>query len=219
MSTVTTQLNSGATPIAVTQGGTGVNTFTTAYTPICAGMTATGDLQPVSGTGLANSGWILTSNGASALPTFQLPFISVVSVTLNTAAVQGMYASPVQILAAQGTHTLIVPYAMVCQYVASTGFGGGSTSGYGPILQYGNTAHAGGDICFGSLLTISGSISQIAYGAGYNPGNGVAVVSINPSSDGVNQGIYASNDTAAYTSGTGSSLIFTLYYNVLTTTV
>src|ERR1700678_362442 len=56
----------GTATVAV--GGTGNTTFT-AYSVICAGTTATGTFQNVSG--LGSSGQILTSNGASALPTWQ----------------------------------------------------------------------------------------------------------------------------------------------------
>lgn len=54
--------------VPVTRGGTGLAT-TTAYGLIAAGTTATGNFQQVSGTG--TSGQVLTSNGASALPTWQ----------------------------------------------------------------------------------------------------------------------------------------------------
>ena len=54
----------------VAGGGTGVTTMTTAYAPMCAGTTATGALQ-VASTGLGTSGDVLTSNGSSALPSFQ----------------------------------------------------------------------------------------------------------------------------------------------------
>lgn len=57
-----------ATPVTVPFGGTGNTTFT-AYTLICAGTTATGTFQNVSGVG--TSGQILTSNGAGMLPTWQ----------------------------------------------------------------------------------------------------------------------------------------------------
>ncbi len=57
--------------IAVVQGGgTGVSTMTTAYAPICSGTTPTGSLQ-VASAGLSNAGYVLTSNGTSALPSFQ----------------------------------------------------------------------------------------------------------------------------------------------------
>lgn len=54
--------------ITVPYGGTGNTTFT-AYSVICAGATATGAFQNVSGVG--TSGQVLTSNGAGALPTWQ----------------------------------------------------------------------------------------------------------------------------------------------------
>jgi hypothetical protein len=57
-----------ATPITVPFGGTGGNTFT-AYAVICAGTTATGNFQNVSGVG--SVGQFLTSNGAGLLPTWQ----------------------------------------------------------------------------------------------------------------------------------------------------
>jgi hypothetical protein len=54
--------------LGVAQGGTG-DTSTTAYAVLCGGTTSTGSLQSVAA--LGTSGWVLTSNGASALPTFQ----------------------------------------------------------------------------------------------------------------------------------------------------
>lgn len=56
------------TAITVANGGTGNTTFT-AYSVICAGTSSTGTFQNVSGVG--TSGQLLTSNGASALPTWQ----------------------------------------------------------------------------------------------------------------------------------------------------
>jgi len=60
------------TTAVVAGGGTGVTTMTTAYAPVCAGTTATGPLQ-VASTGLATAGYVLTSNGNAALPSFQAP--------------------------------------------------------------------------------------------------------------------------------------------------
>lgn len=54
----------------VAGGGTGNTTFT-AFSVICAGTTATGAFQNVSG--LGSSGQVLTSAGAGALPTWQTP--------------------------------------------------------------------------------------------------------------------------------------------------
>jgi len=71
----------------VAGGGTGIVT-TTAYAPICGGTTATGAFQAAS-TGLSTSGYVLTSNGASALPSFQaLPASGITSVTGDTGGAQ-----------------------------------------------------------------------------------------------------------------------------------
>lgn len=64
----TGSLAAGFTPVTVPIGGTGNTTFT-AYSVICAGTTATGAFQNVTGVGTAN--FVLTSNGAGALPTWQ----------------------------------------------------------------------------------------------------------------------------------------------------
>jgi len=59
--------------LSVDQGGTGLST-TTAYSVVFTGTTATGNFQATAGPG--TSGYILTSNGAGALPTFQAPAAS-----------------------------------------------------------------------------------------------------------------------------------------------
>lgn len=68
--TITTGTWNG-TDIAVADGGTGVSSFT-AYAPLVAGTTGTGALQQAT-TGLSTSGYVLTSNGSSAVPSFQAP--------------------------------------------------------------------------------------------------------------------------------------------------
>lgn len=54
--------------LTVPNGGTGDSSLT-AYAVLCGGTTSTGAVQSVAG--LGSSGQVLTSNGASALPTFQ----------------------------------------------------------------------------------------------------------------------------------------------------
>lgn len=76
-------------PVTVAQGGTGDASFT-AYAVICGGTTSTAALQSVSGVGTANQ--VLTSNGASALPSWQtvpggMALISTQTVTSPTGAI------------------------------------------------------------------------------------------------------------------------------------
>ncbi len=66
-------LTTGFTPITVPIGGTGKTTFT-AYSVICAGTTATGAFQNVSGVG--SLGNVLTSQGVGALPLWAPPATS-----------------------------------------------------------------------------------------------------------------------------------------------
>ena len=82
LGTITTGVWTGTT-IAVANGGTGNTTFT-AYSVLCAGTTSTGAFQNVSGVG--SSGQVLTSNGASALPTWQSPAEGLI-VNQNTSTV------------------------------------------------------------------------------------------------------------------------------------
>jgi hypothetical protein len=51
-------------------GGTGITAAGAAYAPICAGTVVNGAFQTAS-TGIANSGYVLTSNGAGALPSWK----------------------------------------------------------------------------------------------------------------------------------------------------
>lgn len=69
-------------PTTVPKGGTGDTSFT-AYSVLCGGTTSTALLQNVSGVG--TSGQILTSNGASALPTWQPAGAASVSITAASA--------------------------------------------------------------------------------------------------------------------------------------
>jgi len=58
-------------PLGVAQGGTGLASLT-AYAPLTGGTTSTGALQQAT-TGMSTSGHVLTSTGASSLPTWQAP--------------------------------------------------------------------------------------------------------------------------------------------------
>lgn len=97
----------------VAGGGTGAVTFT-AYAPVIAGTTATGAFQSAS-TGLATAGFVLTSNGNGAVPSFQAnagssSFTQVVS----------------QVFTASGTYT---PTASMKYAILEVVGGGGGSSG------------------------------------------------------------------------------------------
>ncbi len=73
----------------VAGGGTGDTSFT-AYAPVCGGTTTTGSLQSAS-TGIGTANFVLTSTGATSLPTFQNVSASgaVTSITGDTGTITG----------------------------------------------------------------------------------------------------------------------------------
>ena len=68
MTGTNTLLDTGTVPIPVADGGTGVAS-STAYAVLCGGTTSTAAIQSIASVG--SSGYVLTSNGAGALPSFQ----------------------------------------------------------------------------------------------------------------------------------------------------
>ncbi len=87
-----TVLGALATPLVVSSGGTGANTFT-AYSVICGGTTATGPFQNVAG--LGTLGFVLTSAGAGQLPVWSAPATSgtVTSIATNNGVTGGTITS------------------------------------------------------------------------------------------------------------------------------
>jgi len=100
--TITTGVWNG-TAVTVPYGGTGLTTLTTAYGVVCAGTTATGNLQNA---GTGTSGQVLTSNGSSALPTWQT--ITNSSTNLSLAVAQSSHGFSVGnvVYLSSGTYTL-----------------------------------------------------------------------------------------------------------------
>lgn len=91
------------TDVAVTDGGTWISSAT-AYAPLCWGTTSTWAFQSVSSAGLS---WqVLTSNGASALPTFQAvptSFIYKSATTVSKANYTGAWSAAYSITIPWGT--------------------------------------------------------------------------------------------------------------------
>ena len=88
----------GITDLAVADGGTGKSSFT-AYSVLLGGTTSTGALQNVSGVGTA--GQVLTSNGASAVPSWvdRMTLIGTIDTTSGTSAsISGLDLTPYQML-------------------------------------------------------------------------------------------------------------------------
>lgn len=142
----------------VAGGGTGNTTFT-AYAPICAGTTATGVFQAAS-TGLSTSGFVLTSNGSSALPSFKAAPVPLLQVTRQVFTSSGTY-----------TPTSGMIYCDV-EVIGGGGGGGGclTTTGYSAGGGGGGGGYARG-IFSAASIGVSQSVTIGAAGTGGTAGN------------------------------------------------
>jgi len=89
------------------------------------------------------SGYVLTSNGASAQPTYQTPTgpsgLNYVKVSLTSTEIKSLVASPKVLVAAQGSGTVIIPLSISAKFT----YGGTNvfTNGQTLRVRYGsNTA-------------------------------------------------------------------------------
>lgn len=114
------------TGLPVAGGGTGNSTFT-AYAVICAGTTATGAFQNVSG--LGTSGQVLTSNGAGALPSWQAAGGGGGGVPVGTMIDYAGTSAPTDYLQCDGSAISRTTYATLFAAIGTTwGVGDGSTT-------------------------------------------------------------------------------------------
>ena len=156
----------------------------------------------------SGTGGLMVDSGV-ALASLQ-PFTA--TVTLNTAAVTGAYAAPSLVLAAPGAGKTIILLNVQIYTNVSTAFAGGGVA----LLQYDNTVHGAGTNALSATTPaaeITAAASQI-----YSQ-LGIGSIATTVTTGVTNKGIYFSNQTGAFTAGTGSSLTFTIQYLTLTATV
>lgn len=133
------------------------------------------------------------------------------TVTLSSANIKAMYATPVIVIPAKGPNTIVVLhdvfYELVYTAPAYTGADGNGTF----ILQYGNTAHAASPNAAQyapSLLTNTQSVAGQSLEINLNLVGSISSI--------INTGIYASNTVSAYATGNGL-INMTLFYSVINT--
>lgn len=66
---VNNALDTNAIPISVVEGGSGDSSLT-AYAPLVGGTSTTSSIQSAA-TGMSTAGFVFTSNGSSAVPSFK----------------------------------------------------------------------------------------------------------------------------------------------------
>ena len=120
-----------------------------------------------------------------------------------------MYTTPVQVLAAQGTGTIIIPTLITMELVYGTiVLAGGGVVGY----QYGNTAHLAGTLATNTEAAADFFVTaNNLYDWLPSFGNGSA----KPIANAANAALYISNQTGVFTGGTGNVYNGTIYYRVV----
>lgn len=143
---------------------------------------------------LANGQWITFNSG-------------MVSVTLNQAAVRGMYAAPFQIIAAPGAGlSIVVSRAVIVNNFNTAAFATGGVT----VLQYGNAVHGAGLNALGDTFPAAfvNSAASEWYPVEGITGAGMQVTA--------NLGLFLSNQTAAFTAGNAAStLVVNVWYSII----
>lgn len=113
-------------------------------------------------------------------------------VNLSAANILAMYGAPVQVLAAGGANTLhLVEHAVLMMDYNSIAYAAGGVIG----LQYGNTANLAGELATATIpaANIQGAADTADMVAGALTSGALTAVE--------NQGLFISNQTAAFTTG------------------
>jgi hypothetical protein len=162
-----------------------------------AGVTA---IQPLAVTGakIANNTITLTQVSSAVRAT--------VAVNLTASQINGMYATPVLILAAAGVNTVIVVEQVIIDmtFVSAQYANGGAIS-----LEYGNAAHAVGPLASATLPAAS-LIAVAASGILSIGDAGSAIAGTTAQIE--NAALYISNDTAPFITGDSTARVYVSYY-------
>jgi hypothetical protein len=138
-----------------------------------------------------------------------LDVVQVATVTLSNAQILGLYATPVQLIAAPGSGKLIIIDDIIWDiaYATAQFAAGGAIA-----AQYGNTIHGAGPAASNTLA--AATLNGVA-ASGYLSESGAGGVLNAAASGSLNTAVYLSNATAAFTTG-GSTATLYVRYRVIT---
>lgn len=180
-------------------------TYPAAFGPT--GPTGTGTVGPTGPTGPTGAvgatgatGNAVTTNILSA------------TVTLSSSQLKNLTTTPVQLIAAQGAGTVIVPLFVVANYV----YGGTAYAVTGNVeIIYAGLAGKWPQAIFQSSNFLTQVSSQVSVVTLYGPATVPPSAGIFPAASIVNKDLQASNTAAAIATGNGS-LVLTIFYQVVT---
>jgi hypothetical protein len=145
----------------------------------------------------------------SASITVDPAFLNLVEISMTAAQWNGMYATPVQVIAAPGANkAIIVEEAVLNMTFVSASYAAGGAVG----LQYGNSAHLAGAPASATEaatdFTSAAASTLFRFVGGLSTGALVSAA--------VNTAVYISNATAAFTTGDGTWKV-RVWYRVIPT--
>lgn len=162
--------------------------------------------------GAANYQEVTLGNGldfASTALELKPSYLNMAEVSLTAAQFNGMYATPVQVVAAQGDNTAVIVDSCVLNmtFVSASYAAGGAVG-----LQYGNSAHLAGAPASATeaATDFTGAAASTLFRIGGGLSTGALV------SAAVNTAVYISNATAAFTTGDGTWKV-RVWYKVIPT--
>ena len=163
---------------------------------------------------LANAEGITLGNGLAFSGTTLelLPSLgNQVTVSLTLSQFLGMYATPVQLVAAPGAGLMnVVDNILINGVYGSAALANGGVVG----AQYGNTAHLAGEAA--SATEAAADFIAMAANTMFRIGGGLSTGAV--TSGAINTAIYLSNATGAFTGGTGDSFTVTVTYRTISAT-
>lgn len=199
----------------------GVNEFFYVSSPLSSALGTAGskaatnnslpDVASTAGSGFTVGNFVSASDTSGSLQDSGLNTANVLQharVTLSAAQWNGMYAIPVQLVAAPGANKInVVQQITLGLTFVSADYAGGGVVG----AQYGNTVHGGG-----SAASSTEAAADFYAGANtlYQLSAGLATGA--PFANAVNTAIFLSNQTSAFTTGDGTWIV-DIYYRTVPT--
>lgn len=168
---------------------------------IATGVTASGDLTN------NNTGVFTIANNAVTSAKIAANIRKYATVSISAAAFNGMYATPIQLVAAGGANTLLVldQLQLVMTYNSAAYAAGGTAA-----VQYDSTANGAGVI---ASTTLANTAFQAAASSTFTMNPGVVVL---PFATTVNKGLYLSNISGAFTTG-NSAMVAHVWWRQIAT--
>lgn len=157
---------------------------------------------------ISNTGVVTLASNVVDLSNLALDVLQQATVSLTAAQINGMYATPVQLIAAPGSGNLIV----IDSILWDVAFGTTQFAAGGAIAaQYGNTVHGAGPAASGTLA--AATLNAVA-ASSFLANSGFGSVLDVAKSASLNTAVYISNASAAFTTGDSTATLYVRYHVV-----